>query len=819
MIRNKTVYNKSMSLFRFSIAFLLCMLSAHSSCAESYDAITIEPEVVRITGRNRQTQLLITGHRKDGTLKDLTSQATLSIEDQSVATLSDSLVLGKTEGATNLTVQLDSFQQSIPIHVAGYQNYPPVNFEVDIIPLLTKLNCNGGGCHGRQGGQNGFQLSVFGFDPATDYEALTRQGRGRRVFPGAIEQSLIYSKATGLVAHGGGERMKVDSQDAELLREWLIQGMPWGRKGTPTVQRIKVTPPLRSMKPRSLQQLRVVATYTDGTQRDVTRASIYSTNMEVIADCNAQGVIETGKLAGEAAITINYMGHVDVARVVIPQSGVPVPIRPKWFTSKNRIDDLTWDKWEQLRISPSDLCDDATFLRRLLVKATGTIPTAEQSRAFLTNGSADKRARAIEQALASEDFINYWTQRWADIMMVNSATIGGRSAYTFHRWIRQQIAENRPYDQWVYDIIVATGNTGNVGPANFYRIQRTPEDATKTISQAFLGIRMDCAQCHHHPFEKWGQADFYGLAGYFNGMKRDTLDENRELVYHPGHQSIAIPVINQVVNTQPLAGPPTTADNLTDPRPELGRWVTAAENPYFARLVSNRIWKHLLGRGLVEPEDDFRETNPPTNPELLDHLASVLATHNFDIKQLMREILNSHTFQLSSTPTNSNKADDQSYSHYLVRRLPAEVMLDAICQVTGVAEEYAGHPRGTRAIELWDNQLPSYFLDTFGRNLRESPCECGSSGDPTMAQALHLLNAPEIELKIQAVDGSITQLAKSKLTNEQLINVISFQTLGRPPTNKETRIGSQLLTTEKRRQGIEDFIWVMMNSYDFLFVK
>lgn len=795
------------------------MLSLQKVCAESYDAITIEPEVIRITGRNRQTQLLITGQRKDGTLDDLTSQATLSIQDQSVATLSNSLVLGQTEGTTNLTVQLDSFQQSIPIHVAGYQNYPPVNFEVDIIPLLTKLNCNGGGCHGRQGGQNGFQLSVFGFDPATDYEALTRQGRGRRVFPGAIEQSLIYSKATGLVAHGGGERMEVDSQDAELLREWLIQGMPWGREGTPTVQSIEVTPPLRSMKPRSLQQLRVVATYTDGTKRDVTRASIYSTNMEIIADCNAQGVIESGKLAGEAAITINYMGHVDVARVVIPQPGVPTPVRPKWFTDTNRIDDLTWNKWEQLRISPSDLCDDATFLRRLLVKTTGTIPTAEQARAFLMDDSPDKRARAIEQALVSEDFINYWTQRWADIMMVNSATIGGRSAYTFHRWLRQQVAENRPYNQWVYDIIVATGNTGNVGPANFYRIQRTPEDATKTISQAFLGIRMDCAQCHHHPFEKWGQADFYGLAGYFNGMKRDTLDENRELVYHPGHQSIAIPVINQAVNTQPLAGPPTTADNTTDPRPELGRWMTSAENPYFARLVSNRIWKHLLGRGLVEPEDDFRETNPPTNPELLDHLASALTTSNFDIKQLMREILNSHTFQLSSTPTDSNKADDQSYSHYLVRRLPAEVMLDAICQVTGVAEEYAGHPRGTRAIELWDNQLPSYFLDTFGRNLREAPCECGSSGDPTMAQALHLLNAPEIEVKIQAIDSSITQLAESTLTHEQLIDEISFQTLGRPPTSKEKRIGSQLLSTEKRRQGIEDFVWVMMNSYDFLFVK
>ncbi|MBT6723006.1 MAG: DUF1553 domain-containing protein, partial [Planctomycetaceae bacterium] len=542
-------------------------------------------------------------------------------------------------------------------------------------------------------------------------------------------------------------------------------------------------------------------------------------NMEVIADCSTQGVIETGKLAGEVAITINYMGHVDVARVVIPQAGGEIPGRPPWFTSHNKIDDLTWNKWKQLRISPSELCDDATFLRRLLVKTTGTIPTAEQARAFLEDKSLNKRATAIESALHSEDFVNYWTQRWADIMMVNSKTIGGRSAYTFYRWIRQQVAENRGYDKWVYDIIVATGNTGNVGPANFYRSQRTPEDATKAISQAFLGIRMDCAQCHHHPFEKWGQADFYGLAGYFNGMKRDTLDENRELVYHPGHKSISIPVINQAVTTQPLAGSPTTAGNSTDPRPELANWVTSPENPYFSRLLSNRIWKHLLGRGLVEPEDDFRETNPPTNPELLDHLALVLRDHEFDIKHLMRQILNSHTFQLSSRPTESNKIDDQAYSHYLVRRLPAEVMLDAICQVTDVPEQYAGHPVGTRAIELWDNQLPSYFLDTFGRNLRESPCECGSSGDPTMAQALHLLNAPEIEEKIQANESYLMQLTISQLTNDELITEISLRTLGRFPNAREEKIGQEVLAEADRRRAIEDLVWVLMNSYDFLFVK
>ena len=317
-----------MSCLRFSLPVLLSILSFSSLCADTYDSISVEPEVICINGRNRQSQLLITGQRPDGSVVDLTSKAELTIQDESVAELSDSLVLGVAEGTTQLLVETEGFQRDLIVKVEGYADYPPVNFEVDIIPLLTKLNCNGGGCHGRQGGQNGFQLSIFGFDPATDYEALTRQGRGRRVFPGAIEQSLIYSKATGLVAHGGGERMKPDSQDAEQLREWKKQGMPWGQPDTPTVKKIDVTPSLRSMTPRSLQQLQVIATYTDGSQRDVTRASTYSTNMEVIADCSTQGVIETGKLAGEVAITINYMGHVDVARVVIPQSGVEITVLP-----------------------------------------------------------------------------------------------------------------------------------------------------------------------------------------------------------------------------------------------------------------------------------------------------------------------------------------------------------------------------------------------------------------------------------------------------------------------------------------------------------
>ena len=806
------------------ITVLLCALACLSPSAIGRDQaaiqrVSVQPSAIDISGRNRKQQLVVTGICADGSQIDLTHVAVIRVLDPSIATIDAALLSGLREGETQVQIEAGKSVATIPLKVSNFSSYPPIHFEGDVLPLFSKLGCNSGGCHGKQSGQNGFRLSVFGFDPRADYDALVREGRGRRVFPGAIEHSLIYTKAVGISAHGGGQRMSAGSQDAQLLREWIRQGMPWGTDQAAKLEKIAVQPSLRVMSPLSQQQLRVVATYSDGRTRDVTRAASYASNEAAISDCDTRGVVQTGKVAGEAAITISYMGFVDVSRVVIPQSGAAVPVRPEWFTNANPIDDLVWDKWQQLRIASSELCDDVTFLRRVMVKTTGTLPRVEQVRAFMADSSANKRADVIERALASTEFTNYWTQRWSDILMVNSKSIGGRGAYVFHQWIRQQIQTNRPYDEWVYDIIVASGNSGQVGPANFYRSQRTAEDATRTISQAFLGVRMDCTQCHHHPFEKWGQDDFYGLAGYFNGMTRQKLDENRDLVYHPGHKPISVPVVNRPVQTRPLDGSPTTADDRTDPRPELAKWVTSAANPFFSRLVANRLWKHLMGRGLVEPEDDLRETNPPTNPELLDHLAETLKESDYDLKALMRHILTSTTFQLSSQSTDSNYSDGQTFSHYLVRRLPAEVMLDAICQVTGVPERYPGHPPGARAIELWDNQLPSYFLDTFGRSLRESPCECGSSGEPTMAQALHLLNAPEIEAKIQNDRGLVSVLSESDDDVSGLIEHIALATVNRLPTARERNTGTQLLQTPSRRQGLEDFLWVMMNSYDFLFVK
>ena len=800
-------------------ALLVICENLHAQDPAGIQRVSVEPPAINLSGKDRQQQLVVTGFRSDGSEVDLTHMASLTLGDASVAVVDAALLSGLKEGETELKIKVGEVETTVPLQVSNFDNYPPIHFEGDVLPLLSKLGCNSGGCHGKQSGQNGFRLSVFGFDPRADYDALVKESRGRRIFPGSVERSMIYAKAVGLEAHGGGQRMKADSQDAELLREWIRQGTPWGDEQAPAVTAITVHPRLRVMTPRSQQQLRVVATYSDGKTRDVTRAASYTGNAAVISDCDSRGLIQTGKLAGEAAITISYMGFVDVSRVVIPRPSASVSKRPDWFTKDNPIDNLVWNKWQQLRIGPSELCDDATFLRRLMVKTTGTLPRAKQVREFVANTSPNKRADAIEDALASGEFVSYWTQRWSDILMVNSKTIGGRGAYVFHRWIRQQIRTNRPYDEWVRDIIVASGNSGQVGPANFYRGQRTAEDVTNAISQAFLGVRMDCAQCHHHPFEKWGQDDFYGLAGYFNGMTRQKLDENRDLIYHPGHKSISVPVVKRAVQTRPLGGDPTAADQRTDPRPELARWVTSSENPFFSRLVANRIWKHLMGRGLVEPEDDLRDTNPPTNPELLNHMAEYLKQNDFDLKALMRQILVSRTFQLSSQSTDSNCDDDQSFSHYLIRRLPAEVMLDAICQVTQVPEEYPGHPPGSRAIELWDNQLPSYFLDTFGRSLRESPCECGSSGEPTMAQALHLLNAPEIEAKIRVDKGLAFELSQTDLDADRLIEHIALTTVNRPPTAKERKTGRQLLKNSSRRQGIEDFLWVMMNSYDFLFVK
>ena len=794
---------------------LMLLLTVSNSVSAAEIEVSVLPKQLRIGGANRQQQLQVTA-TIDGRAVDVTHACQMQIEGTQTATIRNSVLRGVADGKTTLVVQYGGTTKRLPIVVDGFNRFPPIHFENDIIPLLSKLGCNSGGCHGKQSGQNGFKLSVFGFDPNADYAALSREGRGRRVFPGSPEQSLLIQKATGRVAHGGGKRMETGSLDEVILSEWIRQSMPVGSSDAATLVSIRVEPAERIMGMRQPQQSLVTAVYSDGSTRDVTAAATYTSNTEVVAQVDQSGLIQTGKIPGEAAITVNYMGQVSAVQVLVPRTEAPSQY-PK-IPENNVIDGFVWRKLRKLGIVPSDLVDDSTFLRRVYLDAIGRLPTPTEVVAFSTNQARDKRFRIIDTVLEDPAFADYWALKFADVLLVDQEALGERGAFEFHKWLRQQFASNRPYDEWVKELVTASGNTGKVGPANFYRALRTSEDVTKAVSQAFLGIRLDCAQCHHHPFEKWGQEDFYGLAGYFNGIQRQKLDDSRELVFHTGHNAARMPLTKEVVLTKPLGAEPDEKIKSGDPRVHLADWMTSKNNPWFSRLVANRLWKNFMGRGLVEPVDDLRTTNPATNEPLLDHLAKSVAA-GFDMKSVMRSIMRSRVYQLSSKPNATNFDDEQNFSHHIEKRLASAVLLDAISDVTGSPEQFAGMPEGTRAVELWDNRMPSYFLDTFGRSARKNPCECGASNDPTMAQTLHLMNAPEIDAKISAKNGRIAKLVAKKKSRQQIVNELCLAALGRPAGPKERKVAAELFQQQSTKRATEDLLWALLNSYDFLFVR
>ena len=777
--------------------------------------IRVEPTAIELRGTNRTQQVLVTAEREDGQQIDVTHRVRLESSHSQVIRIEDGLVVGLADGETQLRVTCDGLESVVPVRVRDFAGYPPVDFVNDLLPLFSKLGCNSGGCHGKASGQNGFKLSVFGFDSVADFDALVKEGRGRRLFASNPETSLLLGKATGVVSHGGGQRVKVGSPDYDVLLAWIRQGTPSAQEGSPTLVRLSVSPNDRVMDVASRQQILATAHYSDGSVRDVTAAAGYASNAPLIAEVDRAGIVRTGQVPGEAAITVHYMGRVASVQLQLPRSAQSTPFD---FPVQNAVDELVLAKLRKMQLVPSELADNATFLRRVWLDTIGTLPSPEEAREFLADPRADKRARWVDRVLERPEYADYWALIWSDILLVDRQKLGERGAYELHRWLREQFARNRPYDQWVAELITATGNSGTNGPANLFRAVETSEELARIVSQAFLGVRIECAQCHHHPFEKWSQEDFYGLSGFFNGLERKPIAPGRVLVYHAGLRETRIPLSNKLVPTRPLDGV-VFADAGSDPRRVLAQWMVAADNPWFAKLVANRLWKHFLGRGLVEPEDDIRSTNPPTNEPLLALLAERMVAAKFDLKSLMRLILNSRTYQLASVTNSTNRDDEQNFSHHYVKRLPAEVLLDAISRATGEPESFPGRPPGTRAIELWDNRLPSYFLEIFGRPERTSPCECGRSSEPTMSQALHLMNAPEVEAKVSSVTGRVARLVQSGVSDDAVVEELCLAALGRSPRESERLIARKLFASSTRQQAAEDFLWTLLNSYDFLFVK
>ena len=800
------------------------MYAAEHAALPSPSALTITPAEFTIRGADQGQRLLVSNPVMDQSAArqfDYSRSATYTSSDTKVARVSsDGFVTPVGNGTCSIKGVVGGQSATAKVTVKDFDVTPPVSFRNQVVPVFTKLGCNSGGCHGKASGQNGFKLSLLGFDPVFDYNAIVNEARGRRILPGTPENSLLLLKATGSVPHGGGKKFTRESTEFALILRWLKQGTPPGSDKDPSVTKIEVVPRSVVVGRHSEQQLLVTAFYSDSTTRDVTREAQFKSNEVNIASVDDHGLMRTDEASGDTGVMARYMGQVAVCRLSIPMAeSIPAntPLPPK----NNYIDELVQAKWDKLKLTPSPLCDDATFLRRAYLDCIGTLPTPEEVRAFLDDKDPKKREKAVDRILARNEYADFWALKWGDLLrnQRKGQKEQQRGTYAFHAWIRNAFATNMPYDQFVRNIIAAQGTVDQHPPVIWYRTVRNLTHQTNDTAQLFLGTRINCAQCHHHPYEKWSQDDYYQLQAFFARMGRKSGEIAQEpAIFVQPNGEVRNPATGKVMAPRGLDGPAVTINMDEDPRHKLVDWMVAKDNPFFARAISNRLWGHFLGRGLVEPVDDMRVTNPPSNPELLDAMARDLIEHKYDLKQLIRTIMLSSTYQLSSEPNEGNIHDQQNYARAYPRRLLAEVMLDALCSITGAQENFQGLPKGTRAIQLPDESIASQFLDTFGRPTRETACECERPREANLAQALQLLNSTDLQNKIAAPQGRLTTLLKDKKSDEALIEELYLWAYCRKPREQElATVRAYIAAQQDRKAAFEDLLWALLNSKEFLF--
>lgn len=708
---------------------------------------------------------------------------------------------------------------------------PPerLTFELDVMPVLTAAGCNQGACHGKQRGQNGFQLSLLGFDPDFDYTAVVYAGRGRRISPATPESSLLLEKATARVPHGGGPRLKPGDERYETIRRWIAQGMPRSTADDPVLARIEVTPVEKTLEREATEQLSVTAHYSDGTTRDVTRLTSYQTSEPAIVDVDEQGLLSAGVISGEASIMARYLTEIANWNTGVAVEGLVDDAVYEGLPEYNFIDPLVWSKLREMRLLPSELCDDSTFLRRVHLDLIGRLPTADEARAFLADDRTDKRALLVDALLERPEYADHWATKWADLLRPNPYRVGIKATLSLDTWLRDVFRANLPYDQWVRQLVTARGSTWRNGAVTFFRDRRGPDEIATAVSQLFLGVRMECAKCHHHPFEVWGQDDFYEFAGFFARIGRKgpglspPISGGEENVFAKASGSVSHPLTGKPVVPTPLGGESVDIPADKDPREVLAEWMVADENPFFARAGANRIWAELMGRGLVEPVDDLRVTNPASNAELLDALAEEFRRVGYDQKALLRTIANSYVYQLASLPNERNVGDARNYSRHYRQQLRAETLLDAVCDVTGVPNRFPDDgqiaaPLDSRATQLWTFRADSRFLDAFGRPDENKDPPCERLGEATVVQALHMMNAPALHEKVISDQGRAAKLANSELTPEEIVAELYLAAYARYPNQDEVAGLASLFgeTPETRRQATEDIMWSLINTPEFM---
>lgn len=801
-----------------SAALLACVASPAAAQSPLVELRVYPADIHLNTSRDRQSYVVQAAY-EDGITRDVTGEATITFGDDGLIRHDDQTVYPVADGATEMNVAFGGKTVTVPLTVADATQDRPISFQLDVMPVLMKASCNNGSCHGAARGKDGFQLSLFGFDPQGDYHRLTREMSGRRINLAVPEASLMIEKSIGTVPHTGGKRFDADSEYCDTLIRWLKAGAPNDPEPekVPTVVSLELYPKGAVLDGEGTEQkLTVRAKYSDGTDRDVTSLAYFMTNNETSAAVSQEGVVTAGS-RGEAFVMARFDTHTVGSQYIVLPKGLQFdwPNPP----ANNYIDELVNDKLRKLRITPSEVCSDEEFLRRAYIDIVGMLPTVEEYSAFMADSSDDKRAKLVDELLSRKEFTELWVMKWAELLGIRSSNqVSYKSAVLYYNWLQDQIANNVPMDEMVQELIGSKGGTFTNPATNYYQIERQTLKTAENVAQVFMGMRIQCAQCHNHPFDRWTVDDYYSFAAFFSQIGRKRGEDPRELIiYNRGSGAVRHLVDNRVMEPKFLGGAVPDVKGK-DRREVLAEWLASSDNPYFATNLANIIWAHYFGQGIIEPVDDVRISNPASNRELLDELGKRFTEYDYDFKRLVRDICTSLTYQRSTKANESNATDTRNFAKADLRRMRAEVLLDVISQVTDTKDKFRGLPLGARAVQIADGNTGNYFLTTFGRASRTTVCSCEVKVEPNLSQALHLLNGNVVNGKVKE-GGVVAELIKADKTPHEILTDLSIRCLSREPTEQEVAALDAALEVEgaKPEQVLEDCFWALLNSREFLF--
>jgi Protein of unknown function (DUF1549)/Protein of unknown function (DUF1553) len=816
--------------FSNAIAFSICSLLTSLLVAEDATPaktaapakttapakINVYPADVRLTTARDRQSLIVQAEYPDGITRDVTSEAKFTLVNASLALVEANVLRPKADGASELKVEFGGHTVMVPVEVHQAAVDRPISFKLDVMPVFMKTGCNTGSCHGAARGKDGFRLSLFGFDPDGDYDRLTREISGRRINLAVPEEGLLIEKSIGAVPHTGGKRFDMDSEYNQTFLRWLRARAPKDAGEVPAVVALEIYPKGAVLDGEgATQQINVRAKYSDGTDRDVTSLAYFSSNNDNSAIIEQSGVV-TAQKRGEAFIMARFDTHTVGSHFIV----LPKGLQFQWkdLAANNYIDGLMDQKFKKLRIQPSVVCSDEEFLRRVTLDITGALPTVEEYYAFTQDTDAKKRDKLVDDLLSRKEFVELWVMKWAELLQIRTTRqITTKPMLRYYNWLQERVASNMPMDQMVQELLGASGGTFANAATNYYQAESDPKKVAENVAQVFMGMRMQCAQCHNHPFDRWTMDDYYSFAAFFSQIGRKRGEDPREqIIFNRGSGEVKHPIGNRTMAPKFLGGEVPDVKGK-DRRVVMAQWMASADNPYFATNLANIVWNHFFGKGIINEVDDVRVSNPPVNPELITTLGDKFTEYNYDFKKLVRDICTSRTYQLSTQTNETNKSDTRNFSHANIRRLRAEVLLDAITQVTDTKNKFPGLPTGARAVQIANGNTSNYFLTTFGRASRESVCACEVKMEPNLSQALHLLNGDTLQSKITG--GKLIEIRlKEKVAPVQIIEELYIRCLARKPLDTEMKELVAVLELEKDdKRVLEDVFWALLNSREFVF--